>query len=151
MKVCRLHRITALTMALLMLLTSTGYSVDVHYCQDKLKGVSLLGVAKSCHEKQKTPPCHKSNKSCQHQFSKLKQLDNDDCCHNETVVIEKSDLDATPTQLGTFQDLQLDFMAAFLAAYIFKSSVQANYQPNAQHKPPLPDRDIQVLYQTFLI
>ena len=140
-------------MALLMLLSSTGFSMDVHYCQDQLKGISLFGKAKSCHEKQEAPPCHQTKKSCHHQEDGISKADKDNCCHNETVVIEKSDLDATPTQKAASQDVQLDFVAAFMAVYVFNFnySVRADYQPYAQYKPPLPDRDIQVLYQTFLI
>ena len=145
------HRITAISMALLMMLSSTGFSMDIHYCQDQLKSVSLLGKAKSCHAKQETPPCHKMKKSCHHKEDNVSKADKDNCCHNETVVIEKSDLDATPTQLSTVQDIQLDFVAAFVAVYVFNYSVQADFQPYAQYKPPLPDRDVQVLYQTFLI
>ncbi len=145
------HRITAISMALLMMLSSTGFSMDVHYCQDQLKGISLFGKAKSCHEKQETPPCHRTKKSCHHLEDGISKADKDNCCHNETVVIEKSDLDATPTQLATVQDIQLDFVAAFIAVYVFNYSVQADFQPYAQYKPPLPDRDVQVLYQTFLI
>ena len=139
-------------MALLMLLSSTGFSMDLHYCQDQLKSISLFGKAKSCHEKQATSPCHQAKKSCRHQENDgVNKAEKDNCCHNETVVIEKSDLDATPTQLATVQDIQLDFVAAFIAVYVFNYIVRADFQPFAQYKPPLPDRDIQVLYQTFLI
>lgn len=138
-------------MALLMLLSSTGFSMDLHYCQDQLKGISLIGKAKSCHDKQATPPCHKTKKTCHHSNDKLSQTEKDNCCHNETVVIEKTDLDATATQIATVQDIQLEFVAAFVAVYVLNIYAQADFQPYAQYKPPLPDRDIQVLYQTFLI
>lgn len=145
------HRITAISMALLMLLSSTGFSMDLHYCQDQLKGISLIGKAKSCHDKQATPPCHKTKKTCHHINDNLNQTEKDNCCHNETVVIEKTDLDATATQIATVQDIQLEFVAAFVAVYVLNIDAQADFQPYAQYKPPLPDRDIQVLYQTFLI
>ena len=74
-------------MAFMLLLSSTGFAMDVHYCQDQLKSISLIGKAKSCHEKQETPPCH-------HKKDSLSKAEKDNCCHNETVVIEKSDLDA---------------------------------------------------------
>ena len=145
------HRIAAISMALLMMLSSTGFSMDIHYCQDQLKGISLIGKAKSCHDRQATPPCHKTKKTCHHNEESLSQAEKDNCCHNETVVIEKTDLDATATQMATVQDIQIDFVAAFVAVYVFNYSVQADYQQYAQYKPPLPDRDVQVLYQTFLI
>lgn len=145
------HRITAISMALLMMLSSTGFSMDVHFCQGQIQGISLFGKAKSCHEKQETPPCHQTKKSCHHKEDGISKTDKDNCCHNETVVIEKSDLDATTTQLTTVKDIPLDFVAAYIAVYVFNYSVQADFLPYAQYKPPLPDRDVQVLYQTFLI
>lgn len=145
------HRITAISMALLMMLSSTGFSMDVHYCQGQIKSISFFGKAKSCHEKQETSPCHQTKKSCHHNEDGVSKTEKDNCCHNETVVIEKSDLDATATQIATVQDIQLDFIAAFIAVYVFNYSVQTDYRPYAQYKPPLPDRDVQVLYQTFLI
>ena len=145
------HRIAAISMALLMMLSSTGFSMDIHYCQDQLKGISLFGKAKSCHEKQETPPCHQTKKSCHHKEDGISKADKDNCCHNEAVVIEKSDLDATATQIATLQDIHLDFVAALIAVYVFNYDVQVDYQSYVQYKPPLPDRDVQILYQTFLI
>ena len=152
------HRIAAISMALLMLIASTGFSMDIHYCQDQIRGISFFGKAKSCHEKQKTPPCHKTKtrltdgqEFCHHKEDGVSKAEKDNCCHNETIVIEKSDLDATLTYLTTVHDIQLDFVAAFISVYVFNNSVLAVYQPYALYKPPLPDRDIQVLYQTFLL
>lgn len=152
------HRISAISMALLMLLSSTGYAMDIHYCQDQLKDISLFGKSKSCHEKQETPTCHQTKtsltdgqKSCHNTKDGVSKTAEDNCCHNESVVIEKPDLDATPTQSTTVQNIQLEFVAAFIAVYVFNYAVQAEQQPFAQYKPPLPDRDVQVLYQTFLI
>ena len=125
--------------------------MDIHYCQDQLKGISLFGTAKSCHDKQETPPCHQTKKSCHQEDDGISKSDKDNCCHNETVVIEKSDLDATTTQIATAQDIQLDFVVAFIAVYVFNYIVNTDYQSYALYKPPLPDRDVQVLYQTFLI
>ena len=145
------HRTAAISMALLMMLSSTGFSMDVHYCQDQLKSVSLFGKAKSCHEKQSTPACHQTKKSCHQEEDGISEADKDNCCHNEAVVIEKSDLDGTATQIATLQDIHLDFVAALIVVYVFNYDVQVDYQSYVQYKPPLPDRDVQILYQTFLI
>jgi len=145
------HRTAAILMALLIMLSSTGFSMDVHYCQDQLKSVSLFGKAKSCHEKQSTLACHQTKKSCHQEEDGISKADKDNCCHNEAVVIEKSDLDATATQIATLQDIHLDFVAALIAVYVFNYDVQVDYQSYVQYKPPLPDRDVQILYQTFLI
>lgn len=138
-------------MALLMLLSSTGFSMDMHFCQDQLKGISLIGKAKSCHDEPSNTSCHKTKKTCHPANDNLSQTEKDNCCRNETVVFDKTGLDATSTQITTLQDVQLDFVAAFVAVYIQSYNVHADFQPYAQYKSPLPDRDIQVLYQTFLI
>ena len=152
------HRIAAISMALLMLLSSTGYAMDIHYCQDQLENISLFGKSESCHEKQKTPTCHQTKtsltdgqESCHNKEDDVSKTAEDNCCHNESFLIEKPDLDATPTQSTTVQNIQLDVVAAFIAVYVFNYGIEADYQPFAQYKPPLPDRDVQVLYQTFLI
>lgn len=145
------HRISAILMAALMLLSSTGFSMDIHFCQDNIAGINLFGKAKSCHEKQSTPACHQTKKSCHQEEDGISEADKDNCCHNEAIVIEKSDLDATATQIATLQDIHLDFVAALIAVYVFNYDVQVDYQSYVQYKPPLPDRDVQILYQTFLI
>lgn len=145
------HRITAFSMAWLMLLSSTGFSMDVHYCQDQLMSISFFSKAKSCHDKQDSPPCHKVKKTCHNQKENITESDKDNCCHNETVVIEKSDFDATNAQIATMQDIQFDFVAAFVAVCVFNYIVETDHQSYPLYKPPLPDRDVQVLYQTFLI
>lgn len=138
-------------MACLLLLSTTGFSMNVHYCQDQLKGISLIGKAKSCHETQEASPCHKVKKACHHKSDNLTQAEKDNCCHNESIVIEKSEVDATSPQLGVEQDIQLSFVAAFVAVYVLDYHVASDYQQYQQYKPPLPDRDRQVLYQSFLI
>lgn len=144
------HRIIAITLALLMFISSTGLSMDVHYCQDQLKGISLLGKAKSCHEAQASQSCHKKNKSCHHS-AEATQTEKDNCCHNESLVVDKIDLGVSNTQITTFQDIQFDFVAAFVAVYVLNYSVEVDFQSYQHYKPPLPDRDIQVLFQRFLI
>ncbi len=144
------HRITAISMALLLLVSSTGFSMDVHYCQDQLKKISFFGKATSCHEKQSTPACHKTKKTCHHKANNLAEADEDNCCHNETIVIEKSDVEAPSPQLAMLQDTKLEFVALVLAAYIFNYNVESDFHPDKFYKQPVPDRDIQVLYQTFL-
>ena len=145
------NRIAAISMALLILLSSTGFAMDAHYCQDQFKGISFFGNSESCNDQPETSPCRKTKKSCQHQEDGLSQTEKDACCQNESIVLEKSDMDATIPQLATIQDIQLNFVAAFVAVYIFNNHVDADFQPFEPYKPPLPDRDVQVLYQSFLI
>ena len=134
-------------MALLMLLSSTGFSMDVHYCQGQIKSIGLFTKAASCHKKQGLPQCHTTKKSCHKKQNNTK----DNCCHNQTLSIEKSDLDATPAQGTELTDVSLDFAVAFVAAFVIPVD-KTHIQPAFPfYIPPLPDRDILILYQTFRI
>ena len=145
------HRVTAATMAMLISLSSTGFSMDVHYCQEEIQGVSLFGKAKSCHDQQDTPPCHQTKKSCHHSQDGNPKVAKKSCCHNETIVVEHNDLDVTPTPLTNNPNLQLEFLAAYVVAFVLNYRAPADHKPYKHYIPPIPDKDVQVLYQTFLI
>jgi len=145
------HRITAVLLSLLMLLSSTGFSMDMHYCQDNLQGISFLGNTGSCLSKKSTSCCPKSKKTCHDNSNELDNIDEDNCCHNESIVINKSDFDATSPQIATGQDIKIEFVDAFVTVYVFNNILKADSQKYIKYKPPLPDRDVQVLYQVFLI
>jgi hypothetical protein len=44
-----IRQITAMSLSGLMLLSSIGFSIDMHFCQGMLKSYSLIGKAKTCH------------------------------------------------------------------------------------------------------
>ena len=145
------HRIIALSMAMLLLLTSTGFSMDVHYCQDQLRGVSLIGESKCCSTTQETSPCLKAKVTTHNNPAKAEMPDKTNCCQNKTLVIDKSDVDAASPQLAITQECQLEFVAAYVAVYVLNYNQKSPVQTSVPYKPPFPDRDVQVFYQSFLI
>lgn len=134
-----------------MLLSATGFSMDLHYCQNQLQGISLIGKAKSCHEKRSTMTCHKEKMTCQHHQNKEDQADKEDCCHNVKVVVKSNDTDATSPQTFVQTDLLLTFLATFHICLGFNDQIEKEIHSYLNFKPPLPDKDIQILYQVFLI
>ncbi len=88
-------RLAASFLACIVFLSTTSFSVDVHYCQNKMKGISFFGIAKSCHDSQILASCTKAKKSCHHapEYSLFSDLDN--CCQNKNILIEKFDLRVT--------------------------------------------------------
>ena len=141
-----LQKISAFTLALLLLVTSTGFSMDMHYCQDQLKGISFIGEAENCHQ-----AAAKTKKSCHHKSENKEDSEQKNCCENETLVIEKSDIDATSPQSIDIKDIQLDFVLAYVSTFVLNNQAESDFQPFELYKPPLPEIDIQVLFQTFLI
>ncbi len=144
------HRIFAVSMALLLLLSSTGFSMDAHYCQGELKNISLFGKAKGCYDGEIVETINETKKSCKNQHGEIKRAD---CCQNESLVIESIDTDTTNPRLANIQESQFELTTAILAVFVLNYWSKSDIQPPLSHKPPIPldVRDIQVLYQTFLI
>ena len=144
------YRISAILMAMLMLISSTGFSMDIHYCQNKLAGISFFGKADCCAKAAKTKPCHSQQTKATTGVCKAEK---DGCCRNESIIIKKADFDATSAQYVAVHNIQFDFIAVpvSFALNLTDYNVQLDVLPFDQYKPPLPDRDFQVLYQIFLI
>jgi len=119
MQKSKLNRITSLLMAFLMLVSSTGFSIDLHYCQGNLKSFSLLGEAKSCHEMAKAKHCSKMKKAC-HAPKATKEADDDckkDCCSNKKIEIS-ADEDAQKIQVENLSPKQIKFVTAFVETFV---------------------------------
>ncbi len=151
MKMCKTNRIISCLMACLMLLSSTGFSIDLHYCQGNLKSFSLLGKAKSCHEisnscKQKKMTCHASA-SKQDEVGKCKK----DCCQNKSIEISP-DVDRQKIPIEKLASSQSQFILAFVAAFVLEeSSLWQCFIPHQNYVPPFLDKDIPILIQSFLL
>lgn len=145
MKLKTYHRIIAVTLSLLMFITSTGFSMDVHFCKGQFKSFALFKEANSCHEKQKVCPMHGTVMS-------MDTEQDSDCCSNRSFEIEDLDEDFSLTNASA----QAESSTAFIIAYLFSffngeidretSEIKVGDQP-----PPLLTRDIYVLNESFLL
>jgi len=146
------YTVFSLLMALLMLITSVSYAVDMHYCKGELKSYSLWGKAKSCHDssQQKKCPHHKHiAKKSDHKSLEKKN----DCCENKTIVLH----------VEIDKDIQLEWIESSLAvkAPIFVASHISScfnifQEPikefiGFQYITPQPRRDIYALFESYLI
>ena len=147
------YRIIALTIAFLLFVTSVGFTVDMHYCQGKLKTFSFFGKAKSCHdigEGMKNCPFHAQMK--QANKSKSNTISKKGCCSNKTLHFQ-SDQDQ-PNQLNNALVInpQLQsFVIAFVEIFINSSVIETDKPSFVLYKPPLIPRDIYVLLETYLL
>lgn len=147
------YRIFAITMALLIFITSVGFSVDMHYCQGQLKTFNLFGKAKSCHdigEGMKDCPQHKQIAEVGLQHGSM--ISNKGCCSNKLHHFQSDQdqqykVDKTITLTPTLECFTIAFVASFLSV-----TVTATDNPiYAHYKPPNISRDIYVLLETFLL
>lgn len=136
-------KITAIFLTVLMLISSIGVSVDVHYCQDQIKSIAFFGKAKSCHDNKVKQTCHHSKNS--------NSSEKDDCCHNDKHTFENLDLDAPNPEFSNLTNFQLNFISSFFVSLSERYNnkiVQNNYR---EYKPPLLQNNILVFQQVFRI
>ena len=146
------QHIIPLTLAFLMLMTSVSFAVDMHYCNGKLKSVSLFGKAQTCHEKavdneKPTCPHHQKMK----EQSNGDEIDKNDCCENKTTIIQADD-DHTKSDLvvPTLQQLQ-QFVIAYILVFHAKITTDKQSIQEFSYLSPFISRDIYVLSEAFLL
>lgn len=134
-----LQRITSIAMALIVLFSTMSFSVDMHYCGEHLVDFSLFENVDTCLMKAEMS---KSSSEC--------DVIEMDCCTDVEVVQEgQDDLKISFDKL-TFE--QQTFVATFFNSYInLYEGPEEKIIPFGGHPPPLLVKDIQVLYETFLI
>ncbi len=142
------YRIISLTLALLIFISSVGFSIDMHYCQGQLKSISFVGKAKSCHEMD----APSAMQNCPHHKKMLAdKTDKKGCCDDRTVLVQ-SDIDKNLQNAEIHTSPQLEqCIIAYVSVFLLGNQL-AHSTPNYTHyKPPILIRDIPVLIQSFLI
>ena len=146
-------------MACLLLVSSTGFSMDLHYCQGDIKSFSLFGTAESCHAKAENSHCSKEKMSC-HATSCHATNSGDEkisdhskkCCSNKSVTVSP---DTNTQKLIVEQptETQITFITAFVAVFLTDQTLDLTKLiiPHLNYIPPLLDQDIPVLIQSFLL
>lgn len=162
MKTALKHRIIAGLMAILMLVTSSGLSMDVHYCRGEFKNFSFFGEAEPCemalkHQektsiKEEVHTCCHAKKTekvvfetCSH-TSEIKG----NCCNNESYTIATSDAYEVEQFTIDFTDLIVELPQIYSLELVFISFKSELDYFHYYHPPPI-SRDIQALHQVFII
>lgn len=136
----RLYKIMALTMAFVVLLTTTSFTVALHYCGETLVDYSFTHKAKDC-------GMEKTNalSNCE-QPAMQKQS----CCSDQVIIVDGQD-----ELQDQFQKLTPDqeiFVAVFTTSYLaLFEPLPAHNDSFTDYPPPFLKRDVQVLHQSFLI
>lgn len=150
----RTYRFTALIMAFMMFFTSVGLTMDMHYCGGELKSVSFFGKAKTCHDmagKSETP-----TKDCPHQKKMAAEKkgcsEDKGCCSNKTVQLQSDQDQKVQTNDFVVSKQLKQFVIAYVAVFFANDfGLQREVANFSHYKPPLIQRDIPVLNQTFLL
>jgi len=141
------RNILHIMMALVLLVSSTGLTISTHYCQGEAveSQINVLPADPGCGMADMEGTCvlpveHHDNQT---------HINNIPCCENEFEIIQTVDDFVKEAAQTVFQ---FDFVAAVVSSALnldlFKTTTQKLFTSN--HSPPI-EKDIQVLFQTFLI
>jgi len=134
------HKILSVLMAFVVLFTTMSFTVDMHYCGDSLVDFSLFTKAEGCGMEKAQPA-----KSCENPSMTEKS-----CCTDKQIVKEGQDDLKTSFNKLTFE--QQTFVATFFYTYInLFEGLDENIVPFKDYSPPFIERDVQTLYETYLI
>lgn len=123
-----LRKIVNVALALILLVATTGVTLSKHYCMGRLKSVAINEHASHCFKSETDRmPC------CEDVEEELKV---------EEITTSSFDVDLSP-------DLYQIASITFVLLHQTSQSVAITFP--LEESPPLPDQDIQVLYQSFLI
>jgi len=134
-------KILSFVLAVSILFTTSSFTVDMHYCSNKLVDMSILGKAKVCMDKvqKKDSP-----------IEQCSSIQEKDCCSNQTFL-KKGD-DTIIKVNNEFQIETITFINSFFYNYLnlFKG-LEKNIVPLKHYRQPLLSKNIQILNETFLI
>lgn len=134
-----------ITLAVLIFISSSGFTVNSHFCQNQLQSISIFLQPNSCHNNPVRFLKAGTKKCCKPQYSR----ENENCCHTEKEYV-KLDLDQylfkqyLKEKKGNFIEPFPFYNQPADAAFALKKVKSYNY------KPPLIEFDFQTVFQVFL-
>lgn len=132
-----IRSISAILLALLVLVSSTSFMVGFHICMGEIKNVALFTKADGCEKEKSLPPCHRNQKP--------------PCCADETFFHEGDDFKASIDHIHIVAPAPSDIeQPIFLISEVIPESpiVPFHY---FDYDPPLRTCDLTVEHQVFLI
>jgi hypothetical protein len=132
-----IRSISAVLLALLVLVSSTSFIVGFHICMGEIQNVALFTKADSCEKEKSLPPCHRHQKA--------------PCCADETFFHKGDDFKASIDHyhVSAPAPVDLDQPLIFIAEVIPTSLVSRIQFYN--YDPPWRSCDLTVEHQVFLI
>lgn len=141
-KILITYRIVAITMAILIGMTSIGITINMHFCGGALRSVSLIESSGSC--------CSKSTKACGN-FEKSVDTQDKKCCENQSIEVQSDD-DLVVDQIQVLSKVDNQDVLVPMTNTSDDSITVGYAAADFEHyRPPLIPKDISVLFETFLL
>ncbi|NNE26898.1 MAG: hypothetical protein HKN09_08645 [Saprospiraceae bacterium] len=136
MRLCDLNRGVALAMAFMVMISTSGLSMDAHFCSGKVKRISFYTKAKTCKEVAASKKSCCSNKRSTQLNACSNGLHDKGCCSNESIRLS-ADFDFIKVIVA---DVVVQFPSAILELFSKNLSLNFNTYLNKKYlnfKPPL--------------
>lgn len=135
-----LRQLSKVTLALLVLFSSMGFTESRHYCMGELQSVSLFMHAVDCHKSNESPCRNKNNNNSKK-----------GCCENKVVIIKGQNLETSVDHTINWLP-ELNFAPILLHInYLVETAEDKGFVHYYNFHPPPIIRDIPVLVQSFLL
>lgn len=135
-----LTKILSITLAFAVLFATSSFTVDIHFCCNRLVDMAILSKAKTC--KIKKQESDTSTKEC--------ALGEKDCCSNATYV-KNADNNLKKSQFD-YSINNIVFLQTFFHTYVnLFEGLEQKVVPFTFYDPPFLEKDILVLHETFLL
>lgn len=132
-------KISAMLMAMVVLLSTMSFSVNMHYCMEMLVDVSYVLPADSCGMDMDVAAAKEGL-----------QITSKPCCSDEHIAFEGQDEVQLSSEWAP-EEMPL-LTATFLYSYsLLFTEEPSNSAPFREYQPPAITKDLPVIYETFLI
>ena len=130
-----LFKISTTIMAIVVVLSTMSFTIEKHFCGDFLIDISFVGQANKCSVNSNATAIVKKKS----------------CCKDEIHQIEGQDKLHTDTSNKLTFDQQKIITAFVFSFQVFFEELELEKEFYKNFPPPELNRNIQILYQTFLI
>ena len=125
-------------MAFVVLFSTMSFTIDMHYCGDKLVETAIFNKAKGCGMEMDNP----SAEGC--------AITKKNCCNDEQLIVDGQDeLQLSVDKISLEQQV---FLASFIYTYInLFEGYDKNVSSYEEYKAPLVVRQLYKIDETYLI
>jgi hypothetical protein len=132
-----IRTISAVLLALLVLVSSTSFMVGFHICMGEVQNVALFGKADGCEKEKSLPACHKHMKPA--------------CCEDEAFFHEGDDFKASMEHIHIVALSPIDIEQPLVLIAEVIPTAEISRTQYYDYDPPLRSSDLTVSLQVFLI
>lgn len=125
-------------------MSSISHSVSFHLCGGEVQSMAISGHARACEE---------HTRGCDHDGDRSghASVGHKGCCEDVTVIIDSEKYSTKVRETVTLKPLTDVLLLIIASVENLKSAVAAERRHFFNYRPPLIERDITILVQTFLI